>query len=97
MAILAQTTEYARWVEAGWTPVRFPENPNEIVIGGGPLFLVNSSKDLIFIDHAGLAFEIEPFSKEFIKVSVRPAQESYVDAPLLNEEEKESRQIKFDF
>lgn len=94
MAIQAQSETQMRWMRAGWTPVVFPNPPkDQIIIGGGPVFLVNSAKDLIFIDHEGNSFEIEPFMKEFVKVEVRDASVSRSDTPLLHED----KQGKFDF
>ena len=95
MAILAQVQEAGRWIKAGWTPVEFPEPPrDELLIGGGPVFLVNVARDLIFIDHEGRAFEIEPFLKEFVPVELREASISHSDVPSVSLDDKQG---KFDF
>lgn len=76
MAVYEQSKEAIRWIEAGWVNVAFPvpADTDEIRFGGGPIFLINSARDLVFIDLDGSAYEIEPFLKEFVKVGLRDAE-----------------------
>lgn len=75
MSILAQSRAMMEWLKEGWTVVTFPALPkDQVIIGGAKVILINSAREVVYIDQNGDAFEIDLYNKEFIKTTLRPAE-----------------------